>query len=244
VFAASSSPDRGKLVNEYIITLPEKGDPQRGAKLFAKTCAACHKLGEVGQQIGPDLASVADKSINGLLVAILDPNRAVEARYVNYLAITKDGRTLNGMIASETSTSVMLVGVDGKSHALLRNQIDELTSTGKSMMPEGLEKDLPPQEMADLIAFLRANLPAQKSSDRRPVPQRLERLLARALLLDGFHQQQEGAALVGEGVAEMALLGGELGRADSRLVRAVVEIPAFGVDIYFQQPRGAGELLQ
>jgi putative heme-binding domain-containing protein len=163
VFAKSSSPDRGKLVDEYILTLPEKADVARGAKLFAKTCAACHKLGDVGQQVGPDLASVADKSVQGLLVAILDPNRAVEARYVNYLAITKDGRTLNGMIASETSTSVTLVGVDGKSHALLRNQIEELTSTGKSMMPEGLEKDLPLQEMADLIAFVRGNLPAPKA---------------------------------------------------------------------------------
>jgi putative heme-binding domain-containing protein len=138
VFAKSSSPNRGKLVDEYILTLPEKADAARGAKLFAKTCAACHKLGEVGQQVGPDLASVADKSVQGLLAAILDPNRAVEARYVNYLATTRDGRTLNGMIANETSTSVTLVGVDGKSHALLRNEIEELTSTGKSMMPEGL----------------------------------------------------------------------------------------------------------
>jgi putative membrane-bound dehydrogenase-like protein len=159
VFAASSSPDRGKLVDEYILTLPEKADAKLGAKLFAKVCAACHKLGDVGQQVGPELASVGDKSVNGLLVAILDPNRAVEARYVNYLAVTKDGRQLTGLIASETSTSVTLISADGKSHALLRTDIDELTSTGKSMMPEGLEKDLPPKEMADLIAFVRGSLP-------------------------------------------------------------------------------------
>jgi putative membrane-bound dehydrogenase-like protein len=168
VFAASSSPDRGKLVDEYILTLPEKADPQRGAKLFAKTCAVCHKLGDVGQQVGPDLASVGDKSIQGLLVAILDPNRTVEARYVNYLAVTKDGRTLSGMIATETGTSVTLVGVDGKSHSLLRNEIDELTSTGKSMMPEGLEKDLPPQEMADLLAFVRAGLAPKSFPGNNP----------------------------------------------------------------------------
>jgi putative membrane-bound dehydrogenase-like protein len=155
MFAASSSPDRGKLVDEYILTLPEKADAQRGAKLFAKTCAACHKVGDIGQPVGPDLASVGDKSIQGLLVAILDPNRTVEARYVNYLAITKDGRTLTGMISTETSTSVTLVGADGKAHNLLRNEIDELTSTGKSVMPEGLERDLPPQAMADLLAFVR-----------------------------------------------------------------------------------------
>jgi putative membrane-bound dehydrogenase-like protein len=157
VFASSSSPDRGKLVDEYILTLPEKGDVQRGAKLFVKTCAACHKAGDVGQQVGPDLASVGDKTVQGLIVAILDPNRNVEARYVNYIAVTKDGRTLNGMIATETSISVTLIAADGKSHSLLRNDIDELTSTGKSLMPDGLEKDLPPQEMADVIAFVRAS---------------------------------------------------------------------------------------
>jgi putative membrane-bound dehydrogenase-like protein len=167
VFTASSNPDRGKLVDEYILTLPEKADAMRGAKLFAKTCAACHKVGDIGQQVGPDLASVGDRSIQGLIVAILDPNRTVEARYVNYLAVTKDGRTLTGMLATETSTSVTLVGVDGKSHSLLRTEIDELTSTGKSVMPEGLEKDLPPQAMADLLAFVRGNLPALKGKEEK-----------------------------------------------------------------------------
>src|SRR5262249_31485148 len=146
----------------YILTLPEKGDAQRGAKLFAKSCAACHKLGDVGQAVGPDLASVGDKSVNGILVAILDPNRSVEARYVNYLGVTRDGRQLAGMIATETGTSVTLVGIDGKAHSLLRSDIDELSSTGKSMMPEGLEKDLPPKEMADLITFVRAGAGAPR----------------------------------------------------------------------------------
>ena len=60
------------------------------------------------------LASVGDKSVQGLLTAILDPNRAVEPRYVNYQASTKSGKTLNGIIVSETSTSITLVGADGK----------------------------------------------------------------------------------------------------------------------------------
>jgi putative heme-binding domain-containing protein len=161
VFAAASSPDRNRLVSEYQLRMPEKGDRERGAKLFAKTCAACHKLGDIGQQVGPDLASVGDKSPAGLLVAILDPNRVVEARYVNYQATTKDGRTLTGLLASETGTSITLVGADGKANSLLRTEIDELASTGKSVMPEGLEKELPPADMADLIAFVRFHLPTE-----------------------------------------------------------------------------------
>lgn len=167
LFAASSNPDRGKVVTLYQLQMPEKGDATRGAKLFAKSCATCHKLGDAGQNVGPDLASVGDKSVVGLLTAILDPNRALEARYVNYAASTKAGKLYNGIIAAETSTSITLVGPDGKSHQLLRNEIDELSSTGQSLMPEGLEKDLNPKEMADLIEYVRSSLPAQK---RREFP--------------------------------------------------------------------------
>ena len=67
-----------------------------------------HQLGGIGQQVGPDLASVGDKSPQGLLTAILDPNKAVEARYINYVATTKSGLTLSGLLQSETSTSVSL----------------------------------------------------------------------------------------------------------------------------------------
>lgn len=116
----------------------------------------CHKLGDVGQNVGPDLASVGDKSVEGLLIAILDPNRAVESRYVSYLATTRSGLTLTGVIAAETSTSITLIGVDGKSHQLLRSEIDELSSNGKSLMPDGLERDLTPQDLGDVIAYIRA----------------------------------------------------------------------------------------
>jgi putative membrane-bound dehydrogenase-like protein len=167
IFASSSSPDRGKLVDTYWLQMPAKADAARGAKLFAKSCATCHKFGGVGQDIGPDLASVGDKSVQGLLTAILDPNRAVESRYINYVAITKAGKTYNGILASETSTGITLVGADGKAQQLLRNELDELSSTGKSMMPEGLEKDLPPQDLADIIAHVRSN---QASPRRKQLP--------------------------------------------------------------------------
>jgi putative heme-binding domain-containing protein len=163
LLAGSVNVDRRKVVAAYLARVKDKGDPVRGAKIFARTCAACHKLGAIGQQVGPDLASVPDKSIGGLLNAILDPNQAVEARYVNYTAVTKNGLTLNGLLASETGTSIILVGADGKSHIVLRTDLEELSSTGKSVMPEGLEKDISPKEMADLLAFLRKSIPAKTS---------------------------------------------------------------------------------
>jgi putative membrane-bound dehydrogenase-like protein len=156
LFADAIPPDRAKVLQEYQPVLKMKGDVERGTKVFAKTCATCHQYAGMGSPVGPELASVKDKTPEGLLIAILDPNRAVEQRYINYQAVTKKGQTLTGLIASETSTSIILLGADGKKHELLRSDIDELASTGKSVMPDGLEKDVPPQAMADLIAYIRS----------------------------------------------------------------------------------------
>ncbi len=162
IFAGSINADRAKVVEAYRPALALAGEVARGKKVFEKTCAACHQLAGIGQQVGPDLAAVGDKSPEGLLVATLDPNRAVEARYVGYVATTKAGVTLSGLLAAETSTSITLVAADGKKHSILRTDLEELFSTGKSAMPEGLEKDLPPQDLADLITYIRGNLPNLK----------------------------------------------------------------------------------
>jgi putative heme-binding domain-containing protein len=160
VFAGAVNPDRAKVVAAYRSVLALAGDPARGQQLFSKTCATCHQLAGIGHQVGPDLASVGDKSPEGLLISVLDPNRAVEARYLNYMAVLKDGRTFTGLLASETGNSITMIGPDGKEQVLLRTELEELTGTGKSLMPEGLEKDLKPQDLADLIAFVRSASPA------------------------------------------------------------------------------------
>jgi putative heme-binding domain-containing protein len=137
-----------------VLTL--KGDSSRGLQIFSKTCATCHQLGGVGHAVGPDLASVGDKSPAGLLTAVLDPNRSVEARYINYVAVTKNGLTMTGVLASETGNSITLLAAEGKQQVILRTDLEGLISSNKSAMPEGLEKDLQPQDLADLIAFIRA----------------------------------------------------------------------------------------
>src|SRR5439155_22687351 len=164
LLAGAVNADRQKVIESYHSVLTLKGDPARGKPVFVKHCSTCHRFRDVGQQVGPDLASVGDKSPEGLLTAILDPNQAVEARYIGYTAVTKNGLTYTGLIAAETSTSITLVGIDGKSQVILRTDLDELFSSGKSAMPEGLEKDITREEMADLIEFVRRSLPVQKQS--------------------------------------------------------------------------------
>ena len=109
----------------------------------------------IGTAVGPNLAALTDKSPKALLTAILDPNRAVEAKYISYTVLTDDGLTHSGMIQSETGNTITLFGSDGKSKPILRSHIDEMISTRKSLMPEGLERDVSAAELASVIAFVR-----------------------------------------------------------------------------------------
>jgi putative membrane-bound dehydrogenase-like protein len=153
--------DRAKVLQDYADT-PAIGDPVKGKAVFTKVCAACHKLGDVGVQVGPDLAMIANRSPAFLLQEILDPNRNLDSRYIEYQAVTKGMRTVTGLLAGETSTSLTLRGQQAKDETLLRSDIEELRGSGKSLMPEGLEKDISKKDMADLIAFITHIRPAPK----------------------------------------------------------------------------------
>ena len=153
---ATSNPDRQKILKAYESVDNLRGDPQKGAALFRQHCAACHQFKGEGNNIGPDLGSVADKPVGTLLVAILDPNQAFESRYINYTAVSKDGREISGIIMAETPNSITIRNAGGKDEMILRSELKGLTSSRLSLMPEGLESVLKPQDMADLIGFLRA----------------------------------------------------------------------------------------
>ena len=146
---------RSEVVARYRPALDKAGDIARGRVVFQRECASCHLAGNVGHNVGPTIASLGSPSPEALLVAVLDPNREVDPRYLEYRLTTADGRTFNGIIASETATSVTLRRADGASETILRSEIEELTSTGQSLMPEGLEQRIRVEEMADLLAFLR-----------------------------------------------------------------------------------------
>jgi putative heme-binding domain-containing protein len=123
--------------------------------MFAQNCRACHAFGkEAGGLIGPDIAVVKDRSAPYLVTHILDPNRAVEDRYMMYAATLLDGRSLAGMLVAEAGNSITLRGLDGAEQVILRNEVRLLVSSGRSLMPEGLEAVLTPEAMADLMAFL------------------------------------------------------------------------------------------
>jgi putative membrane-bound dehydrogenase-like protein len=200
LFAAVSA-DRRKILDDYKDVTSLSGDLGRGKAVFAKICAACHHLHGVGHAVGPDLAALNNKSPQYLLTEILDPNRNVDSRYVEYLAVTKAGRTFNGLLASESATSITLRGQEGKQQVLLRGELDELRSTGKSLMPEGLEKDLSKQDLADVIAYLAAGAEADVKAVARQLLNESLPSAKRQALLD--QHSGEAAELVSALVEEL-----------------------------------------
>ena len=136
---------RQRVVDAYRPALGLKGNPDAGAPLFKKLCASCHRLGDEGVEVGPDLATLNDRSPEALLIAILDPNRAFESKYAGFTVATDDGRVLTGLIAGETASAVTLRRQEGREVVLLRSQIEAMAGSGQSLMPEGVEKDLTPR---------------------------------------------------------------------------------------------------
>ena len=153
--------NRKQVVANYQPSLELTGDEQRGRILYAKTCIQCHRDGKVGHLVGPDFVSVRNKSAEDLLVAILDPNREAQPNYQSYTAVTKQGTIHTGVISAETAASLTLKRAEAKEDVVLRDTLDELISTGQSLMPEGLEKDLDHQQLADLIAWIKAAKPVE-----------------------------------------------------------------------------------
>jgi len=169
---------------EPVLTLP--GDAARGKQVFVDaTCSTCHRLSDLGTEIGPDLATLVDRSPQYLRIAVIDPNRAFKEKFMEYTAVTSDGQTLSGMLVEETSNSLTLVDTAGKHHVLLRKDLEELIALGRTHMAEKLEEKLTPQQMADLFAFVRGSGPqvpvpvAHAPAVVRPQPDGSLRLLAR-----------------------------------------------------------------
>jgi len=147
-------PDRQKVLDELRPLTTQAADAVAGKLVFTKQCAKCHMHGGEGNKIGPDLTGMAVHPKYELLTHIIDPSRSVEGNYRVYSVVTLDGRVLNGLLASETKTSIELFDAEGKRHVVLREDIDELIASRKSLMPEGFEKQVSREEIANLLEFL------------------------------------------------------------------------------------------
>jgi putative heme-binding domain-containing protein len=148
------NPDRQKVIEQFLPLTKKTGDAVAGKLVFKNQCLKCHTHSGEGTKIGPDLTGMAVHPKEELLIHIMDPSRSVEGNYRQYVVATKSGQVFNGLLASETKTAIELFDTEGKKHTLLREDVDELKATTKSLMPEGFEKLVTADEFVNLLEFM------------------------------------------------------------------------------------------
>jgi len=153
IFATTTN--RLAILREYDSVASLKPQAGNGAELFETHCATCHAHGGRGFAVGPNLAEFAGKTVQDFLLAIIDPNAALDPKFVAYDIETKDGRSLSGIVKNETASALTLVQAGGITENVLRSVVKEMRPLRLSLMPEGLEQNLPAQDMADLIAWIK-----------------------------------------------------------------------------------------
>jgi putative membrane-bound dehydrogenase-like protein len=154
VLASVIPPSREEVVAKFKPALTTKGDAVRGQNVYISRCMACHKAGTMGLQVGPDLVTVKTKGLDGILTAILEPHKEVAAQFIAYIVNTKDGQTLSGIVARDDASSMTIKMMGGAELTIQRSNIKGTSSTGQSLMPEGLETGMTVAEMADLLEFV------------------------------------------------------------------------------------------
>jgi putative heme-binding domain-containing protein len=134
------------------------GDPGPGERLFwsqAIRCGSCHRIGERGTPVGPDLSTIGKlRPREDLLDSVLEPSRRIEPKYATYSVATADGVSLTGLLVGRDESRVVLRDGQGKEVILAAKDVEELRPSRASLMPDGQLADLTAQEAADLIAYL------------------------------------------------------------------------------------------
>ena len=124
--------------------------------MFAKACATCHRLGaEAGGDLGPDLATVRHRPPLGLLGDILVPSQSIAQHYETYVVERKSGGSEAGVLGTQTPDTITLRQGQGRDVTIRRSDIRHMAAAPQSSMPADLDKVVSPDEMADLLAFIR-----------------------------------------------------------------------------------------
>jgi putative membrane-bound dehydrogenase-like protein len=156
----SRNPDRERIVAEMRTVLTkQRGDPQAGWKVFKNVCGQCHKIYGEGVDVGPDITSNGRSDFNQLLSNVFDPSLVIGAGYQATTVATSKGQVLTGLVVEDNAQHVVLKTQGGKLETIPRGEVETMSVSQVSLMPEGLEKQLRPQELADLFAFLTLDRP-------------------------------------------------------------------------------------
>lgn len=154
VLATVIPPSREEVLKTFQPALLARGNAVAGEQVFLSRCLACHVADGQGIEVGPNLVTVKTKGREGLLTAILEPHQEVASQYISYTIQTKDGQTLTGLISQDDASSMTIKMMGGALITVQRSNIQGSSSTGQSLMPEGLEQGMTVEDMADLLTFI------------------------------------------------------------------------------------------
>ena len=132
-------------------------------RVFEQHCQKCHKLGTEGFEVGPDLLAARTRADETLISDVMDPSNQITVGYDSYTVLSVDGRIFTGVLAEETATSITLKKEEAAKEVILRKNIDEMEASQLSMMPENLEEQVTPQDLAHLLGFLRNTIGSASS---------------------------------------------------------------------------------
>ncbi len=166
LLADTGNESRRQLWEKYRPAVKMRGDAAAGRKIFKEACSKCHRLGNVGFEVGPDLRTVANRAREDILAQILNPNANITPGYEDYMAEMRDGRLITGVIARQTANTVTLRRALGEEDTILRSNIADLRSLSVSQMPEDLIQGISVQAMADLLEFLKSLNSKRPNADR------------------------------------------------------------------------------
>lgn len=155
LFESADNSDRMKVYRELKQVLDLPADAAAGQAIYQRACASCHKLGDAGHAVGPDLTGLRNQPSDALLLHLVVPNREVYPGYTLYQVETKDGALHAGILEAESPGAVTLVLPLGLRKTIPRSKLKSLRALPVSLMPNGLEQTMSPQELANLIALIR-----------------------------------------------------------------------------------------
>lgn len=153
---AAKAGDREAVLKRYLAVVEKtEGEPAKGKITFESICAKCHSMDGVGSDMGPDLATVRNRTAGSLLTDILIPSRSIAQMYESYVVDTNSNGTMEGVIGEQTSTTITLVHEQKKKDVISRAEIKQMYVSNLSAMPEDVDKEITPDQMAHLIAYLK-----------------------------------------------------------------------------------------
>ena len=155
LYDAHGNSNRMQVYQDYKSILKLPAHPVNGKAVFQKVCASCHRFGDLGHAVGPDLTGLRNQPAEALLLHVVVPNHEVYPAYVLYQAETKEGQILLGVLADENPSEITLVLPLGKRETIERKNLKTLRASPLSLMPDGLEQAVSRQEFADLLSFLK-----------------------------------------------------------------------------------------